>query len=145
MAPPPPARNEPRTAHTCAAHRRLTAAGAAGDHNHDGMVPRRDRIVLWAFTLVLAAWMVAQALTGTETGLLYLAPALVLALPLVLGRYLGEEQLAELAGTSRARRARLGARVWTPRDYVRVMHRGGHLVASAMAKRPPPAPALLTA
>jgi hypothetical protein len=109
------------------------------------MVPRRDRIVLWAFTLVVAAWMVAQALTGAETGLLYLAPALVLALPLVLGRYLGEEQLAELAGASRARRAPLRARIPAPRGYVRVMHRGGRLVASAMAKRPPPAGALFPA
>jgi hypothetical protein len=110
-----------------------------------GPQPRRDRIVLWAFTLVVAAWMVAQALTGTETGLLYLAPALVLALPLVLGRYLGEEQLAVLAGTSRARGARVRARISTPRGYVRVMHRGGRLVASAMAKRPPPARALFAA
>jgi hypothetical protein len=109
------------------------------------MVPRRDRIVLWAFALVVAAWMVAQALTGAETGLLYLAPALVLALPLVLGRYLGEEQLAGLAGRPRAPRARPRARISTPRDHVRVMHRGGRLVASAMAKRPPPAQALLTA
>jgi hypothetical protein len=109
------------------------------------MVPRRDRIVLWAFTLVVVAWMVAQAVTGAETGLLYLAPALVLALPLVLGRYLGEEQLAELAGASRARRARVRSRISTPLGHVRVMHRGGRLVASAMAKRPPPARALLTA
>jgi hypothetical protein len=109
------------------------------------MVPRRDRVVLWAFTLVVAAWMVAQALTGSETGLLYLAPALVLALPLVLGRYPGEEQLAELARTPRARDARLRARISAPRGYVRVMHRGGRLVASAMAKRPPPALAPLIA
>jgi hypothetical protein len=109
------------------------------------MVPRRDRIVLWAFTLVVAAWMVAQVLTGAETGLLYVAPALVLALPLLLGRYLGEEQLAELAGTSRPPRARLRSRISTPRGYVRVMYRGGRLVASAMAKRPPPARALLPA
>jgi hypothetical protein len=110
-----------------------------------GPQPRRDRIVLWAFTLVVAAWMVAQALTGTETGLLYLAPALVLALPLVLGRYLGEEQLAVLAGASRPPGARVRSRISTPRGYVRVMHRGGRLVASAMAKRPPPARALLPA
>jgi hypothetical protein len=110
-----------------------------------GPQARRGRIVLWAFALVVAAWMLAQALTGTETGLLYLAPALVLALPLVLGRYLGEEQLAVLAGTSRERVARVRERVSAPRGHVRVMHRGGRLVASAMAKRPPPARALLPA
>jgi hypothetical protein len=50
------------------------------------MVRRRDRLVPWTFALVVAAWMVAEALTGFQSGLLYLAPALVLALPLVLGR-----------------------------------------------------------
>jgi hypothetical protein len=108
------------------------------------MVPRRDRIVLWAFTLVVAAWMVAQALIGAETGLAYLAPALLVALPLILGRYLGEEQLAVLAGTSRSPGARVRSRISSPRGYVRVMYRGGRLVASAMAKRPPPAWALPT-
>jgi hypothetical protein len=102
------------------------------------MLPRRDRIVLWAFTLLVVSWMVAQALTSSETGLLQLAPALVLALPLILGRYPGENKLAELAGTSRAPIARGPSRIAMPRSYVRVMQRGGRLVASAMAKRPPP-------
>ena len=65
------------------------------------MVPRRDRLVLLSFALLVAAWMVAETLTGMQTGLLYLAPALVLALPLILGRYVGEEQLAGLAGRAR--------------------------------------------
>jgi hypothetical protein len=71
-------------------------------------------------------------------GLLHLAPALVLALLLLLGRYPGEKRLAELAGSARAATTRRPARVSMPRSYVRVMQRGGRLVASAMAKRPPP-------
>jgi hypothetical protein len=102
------------------------------------MVPRRDRLVLWTFALVVAAWMVAEASTGSESGLLYLAPALVLALPLLLGRYVGEKQLVELAGRARARPRRKVLRVGCPRSYARVMRRGGRLVASGMAKRPPP-------
>jgi hypothetical protein len=102
------------------------------------MLPRRDRIVLWAFALLVVAWMVAQALSGSATGLLHLAPALVLALPLILGRYPGESKLAELAGTSRTPTARRPSRIPMPRSHVRVMQRGGRLVASAMAKRPPP-------
>ena len=102
------------------------------------MPSRRDRIVLWAFAVLVVAWMVAEALTGSETGLLYLAPALVLALPLVLGRFPGEERLAGLAGPSRAAAARAPARIVAPRSHVRVMQRGGVLVASALAKRPPP-------
>lgn len=103
------------------------------------MVPRRDRLASWMFALVVAGWMVAEALTGTQTGLLYLAPALVLALPLLLGRYVGEERLAELAGRSVTPLRRRVLKVPGPRSFVRVMQRGGRLVASGMAKRPPPA------
>ncbi|MEO8689224.1 MAG: hypothetical protein ABI611_13530 [Solirubrobacteraceae bacterium] len=104
------------------------------------MVPRRDRLVLWLFALVVAAWMVAEALTGDRFGLLYLAPALVLALPLLLGRYVGEDQLVDLGGRAAARPQRRRApRVAGPRRCARVMQRGGRLVASGMAKRPPPA------
>jgi hypothetical protein len=86
--------------------------------------------------------MAAQTLTGTEMGLLYLAPAVALALPLILGRYVGEEQIAALATGSPAGDAYFAAPVAIPHSHVRVMHRGGRLVASAMAKRPPPACAL---
>jgi hypothetical protein len=104
------------------------------------MVRRRDRVVVWTF--VVAAWMVAEALAGSDTGLLCLAPALVLALPLVLGRYVAEDRLAELSGRSVARPRRRSLKVARPRSHARVMQRGGRLVASAMAKRPPPAGAL---
>jgi hypothetical protein len=107
------------------------------------MVPRRDRVVLLSFALLVAAWMVAEALTGSQADLLYLAPALVLALPLILGRYVGEEQLAGLASRARTRPRRGVSRVTGPRSYARVMQRGGRLVASGMAKRPPPAAASL--
>ncbi|MEA2480821.1 MAG: hypothetical protein QOJ07_2743 [Thermoleophilaceae bacterium] len=102
------------------------------------MAPRRDRMAPWAFALLVVAWLAMEFLTGTEMGLLYLAPALVLALPLILGRYVGEEQLAVLTTASPAPAARAAADIPSPRSHVRVMHRGGRLVASAMAKRPPP-------
>lgn len=104
------------------------------------MALRRDRLALWTFAVVVAAWMAAEALTGYQSGLLYLAPALVLALPLLLGRFVGEEQLAGLAGraTTRPRRRR-ALRSARPRSHTRLMQRGGRLVASGMAKRPPPA------
>jgi len=104
------------------------------------MRSRRDRAVLLAFALVVVAWMVAEVLTG-RTGLLYLAPALVLALPLLLGRYVAEDQLIEWAGRSAARPRRPVVRLACPQSYTRVMQRGGRLVASALAKRPPPAAA----
>src|SRR4051794_21818406 len=106
---------------------------------------RRDRILLWAFTLLLGAWMVAQGLAGAWTGLLHVAPVLLLVLLLVLGRYPGEQTLARCAGAMRKPPSRSRARVLTPRSYVRVMQRGGGLVAWALAKRPPPrAPASLS-
>jgi hypothetical protein len=108
------------------------------------MPSRRDRLVLLSFALLVAALMVAETLTGSQTGLLYLAPVLVLALPLVLGRYVGEEQLAGLASRARTRpRRRRVSPVTGPRSSARVMQRGGRLVASGMAKRPPPAAAPL--
>jgi hypothetical protein len=103
------------------------------------MVNRRDRVVRPAFALVVGAWIVAEALTGGHTGLLYLAPAVVLALPLLSGRYVAEDQLIELAGRAVPRPRRRVLRAVGPRSFARVMQRGGRLVASAMAKRPPPA------
>jgi hypothetical protein len=104
------------------------------------MARRRHRLARWTFAAVLAAWMAAEALSGSQSGLLCLAPALVLALPLLLGRYVGEAQLVELAGRATARpRRRRAVRVARPHSRARVMQRGGRLVASGMAKRPPPA------
>ena len=107
------------------------------------MVPRRDRLVLLTFALLVAAWAAAETLTGMQTDLLYLSPALALALPLALGRYVGEEQLAGLAARVPSRPRRRAAPVAGPRSCARVMQRGGRLVASGMAKRPPPAAAPL--
>jgi hypothetical protein len=104
------------------------------------MAPRRHRLARWTFAAAVAAWLAAEALTGTQSGLLYLAPALMLALPLLLGRYVGEDQLVELAGRAAPpRRRRRAVRAARPRSRPRAMQRGGRLVASGMAKRPPPA------
>lgn len=106
------------------------------------MVVHRNRVVVLALALVALAWLATQALTGPEADLLYAAPLLALTLPLAFGRYPGEEKLSQLAGIApQRRRTRAPCRVPTPRSHVRVMQRGGRLVASAMAKRPPPASA----
>jgi hypothetical protein len=101
-------------------------------------LPRRRLVVLW-FGLLVAAWIVLAVLSGADTGLLYLAPALLLCAPLTVGHYVGEEHLAELAKRSPRRRARVASRLPVPRSHVRLMQRGGRLVASSLAKRPPPA------
>jgi hypothetical protein len=103
------------------------------------MVPDGRRLALLVFALVVAAWMVLQALTGVELGLAYLAPALVLCAPLAVGWYVGEKRLAELADRPPRRPARRACGLPLPRSHVRVMQRGGRLVAASLAKRPPPA------
>jgi hypothetical protein len=102
------------------------------------MALRGRRLVVAWFALAVTAWTVFALLSGVETGLLYLAPALLLCAPLIFGRYVGEAQLAELANRSPRCTARRSAHLPLPRSHVRLMQRGGRLVASSLAKRPPP-------
>ena len=99
----------------------------------------RHRLIAFAFAVVVLGWSVVEALTAGEMGLLYLAPALLLFLPLIFGRYVGEQRIAALACRPTASRRRPTDRVGAPRAAARLMHRGGRLVASSLAKRPPPA------
>jgi hypothetical protein len=100
---------------------------------------RRDlRLLLGLMGLTLALVDI-QALTGAEV--LLASPALVLALPLLAGRYVGEERIARLAArfVARVRRVvpRLVARL--PRAPRALAPRGGRLLACSLAERGPPA------
>jgi hypothetical protein len=90
--------------------------------------------------LALAAFPVAVIVPGLEVGVLFLAPAIVLLASLLTGRYVGEDRLRRLAAAFRPhRRRRLGsapARITRPRAH---MPRGGRLVGTSLAVRPPPA------
>jgi hypothetical protein len=101
---------------------------------------RRDLRLLLALTLLAMAWLVARSVAGVGEGLEYLAPALLFALPLLAGRYLGED-LIERARMTRAvpapRRAR--PRPVRLRPAARAVPRGRALLASHLAHRPPPA------
>ena len=74
------------------------------------------------------------------TVLALLAPALLLALPLLAGRYPGEKVIERLRAPRRTHARRRTKQV-TPRlsPVARHMPRGGGLVASHLARRPPPA------
>jgi hypothetical protein len=104
------------------------------------MAVRRDLRPLLAVAVLGVAIALAESVTGLDTGLLLLSPALVLLLPLLAGRYLGEETLERLA----ARRAtpslrRRPASAALPRRRPRAtLIRGGRLLASALAVRGPP-------
>jgi len=77
------------------------------------------------------------------SGLLHLAPALVLAVALLARRYPGERLIVRLAGSGarHRRRARVGAlKPRTSRTYAAALvPRGGLLLARSLAVRPPPA------
>lgn len=99
---------------------------------------RRTRILLSA--IALAAIAVALLVPGLAVGVLFLSPAIVLLATLLSGRYVGEDRLRRLAAAfrpSRRRRPRAapGQRV---RRRLALMPRGGSLVATSLAVRPPP-------
>jgi hypothetical protein len=78
---------------------------------------------------------------GLETGVLFLSPAIVLLASLLDGRYVGEAQIARLAGAMRCASRRRGLRAVAPASARRgrvLMPRGGRLVATSLAVRPPP-------
>lgn len=106
---------------------------------------RRDRQLLFALaglTLALAS----LTLAGVHSDVLLIAPVLVFALPLLAGRYVGEEQLARLARAFDVRRGRPAVALEPAvRRTSRGLPRGGRLIAASLAVRPPPARPRLTA
>ncbi len=88
----------------------------------------------------LAAFPVVMIVPGLELGVLFLAPAIVLLASLLTGRYVGEDRLQRLAAAYRPhsrRRPRGATAPRNPRPRA-LMPRGGRLVATSMAVRPPP-------
>jgi hypothetical protein len=102
-------------------------------------MPRRDQRILFGLAALTVLFAVVQAATGLNADVLLAAPALILLLPLLAGRYVGEESLARLGAflaTRRRPRATLLAR---PVRAPRALARGGRLIAEALAERGPPA------
>lgn len=92
--------------------------------------------------LIVAGFGVVAAIAqtaGVDAGWLHLAPVLALLLPLFMGRYLGEEQIARLAAGRRQhpRIARSLVAASLPRTRS-LVPRHGLLLAGATAKRGPP-------
>jgi hypothetical protein len=98
---------------------------------------RRDRHLL----LGLAAMTLGLALAGIHGDVLLALPALLLALALLSGRYVGEERLARLAAAfvPARRRAATTSLPAHARRSPRALPRGGRLIAASLAVRPPPA------
>lgn len=103
-------------------------------------VTSRDRRLLLGLAALTLA-VTALALAGGHSDVLVGLPALLFALPLLAGRYVGEERLARLAGmVPTASRRAAGSLPTTACRELRVLPRGGRLIAASLAVRPPPAP-----
>lgn len=90
-------------------------------------------------------WVAVLVVTGSTEALLFLAPALLIAIPLLGGHYVGEELIAELVArrSPPPRRATSSTRSQLPVPPAGWRPRGTRLLAFSLAKRPPP-PRLLS-
>jgi hypothetical protein len=98
-------------------------------------------LAIGLLAVIVALTQTFEPLDGLQTGFLYLAPALFLALPLLAGRYVGEDRVARLvAGMTWLRRRRAAHRLLAqlPRAPRIVLARGGRLLAVGLAERGPP-------
>ena len=85
-------------------------------------------------------WVALLAATGSTDALLFLAPALLIVIPLLGGHYVGEELIAKFVARRARPRARAAARSRVaPRVPTTWLPRGTRLIAFGLAKRPPPA------
>ena len=106
---------------------------------------RRDVRLLVTLAALSAALLLAFAAGAVGGTLLYAAPVALLAVPLLAGRYVGEQSIERLAARrwpSRARRAAAPGLV-AARAAARSFPRGGLLVAASLAERGPPRTAAL--
>jgi len=71
--------------------------------------------------------------------MLYLLPAVLLVIPLLVRRYPGERALIALRRTERARWPRPRSSMPARRRVVLAAVRGGRLLGRSLAVRPPPA------
>jgi hypothetical protein len=108
-------------------------------------MPPRDRKLLLGLAAITLA-LASLTLVGVHSDVLLAAPVLVFALPLLAGRYVGEEQLARLVAAYRGARRRPAVTIASQaRRTARRLPRGGRLIAAALAVRPPPPEPRLTA
>jgi hypothetical protein len=109
-------------------------------------VPRRDQHILLGLTALSVLLALLVSITGIDADVLLATPALMLLLPLLAGRYVGEEGIARLGARLATPARRLTPAVLAaPRRAPRALPRGGRLIADSLARRGPPVPALVIA
>ncbi len=106
----------------------------------------RDRRPL-ALLAVAGALLLGLLVLVAGAGALLAAPLLALVVPLLAGRYLGEERIERLVA-ARTAPVQPTARAASAQPALRaplvLVPRGGRLLATALAVRPPPLSAQLT-
>jgi hypothetical protein len=88
---------------------------------------------------ITAGWALSLAFSGSTDVLLYLAPALLIVVPLLAGRYVGESLIVKLASRGRRRHPRRASTQAPPKPPAIWLPRGTRLIAFSLAERPPPA------
>lgn len=101
-------------------------------------VDSRERCVLVILASLALLVGAASALFGVSSDLLLVVPLFVLLVPLLVGRYPGEQAIARLASQGKARGRQLPGRAPVPQRRSPVFARGGLLLATGLAGRPPP-------
>jgi hypothetical protein len=93
-----------------------------------------------AFAALSLAWLLGLELLGVQDAFAHLAPALLIFLPLLGGRYPGDEALVRAAARRIRARRRPSAAASLPRRRHpgALLPRGGRLVGTALAGRAPP-------
>ena len=99
---------------------------------------RRDLRLLLALCVLAAGWAIAQSQADLTTGFLFLAPTVIMAVPLIAGRYVGAERLSQITRSVSPRRRGTPAGRPVRRPFRLVPPRGGLLIAASLAVRPPP-------
>jgi hypothetical protein len=103
-------------------------------------MPRRDQRILLGLAALTVLFAIVQSATGISPDVLLAAPALILLLPLLAGRYVGEDGIARLSARMATPRLRpAAARAPQPRRAPLVLARGGRLIGASLARRGPPA------
>jgi hypothetical protein len=103
-------------------------------------MPARDQRLMLAAAFATSAALLVAALSGHAELLSYAAPVYLVAVPLLAGRYVGEERLERMRSCLPQGR-RLPPRGIAPRTGRRIvasLPRGGRLIAHSLAERPPP-------
>jgi hypothetical protein len=99
-----------------------------------------SRIAGYLALTITASWALSLAFSGSTDVLLYLAPALLIVVPLLAGRYVGESLIVKLAAKDgRKRRSYRPSSPPPPKAPAIWLPRGTRLIAFSLAERPPPA------